>query len=98
VDSSGDDDSFFHPQLIGTTAQSSMGDVLDDHVLTSPTDIISEQAIQETMRQMAEGDLNDTGMGPGRIRKYATQGAYCLKKFNRLLFEIRSIDRGLEGA
>lgn len=45
-------------------------------VLTSPGDIISEDAIEETMRHIQQGNESDTGIGPGRIRKHADEGDY----------------------
>jgi hypothetical protein len=41
--------------------------------LESPSDIISEEAIRQTMK-LIDDDLSDTGMGPGRIRRFANQG------------------------
>ena len=47
------------------------------NTLTSPTGIISETAIQETL-QHAPSSAQDTGIGPGRIRKYADEGEIAL--------------------
>lgn len=41
--------------------------------LNSPTDVIFESEIFETMAGVMEVNLNDTGMGPGRIRRFADQ-------------------------
>jgi hypothetical protein len=59
--------------------------------LTSPSDIISENAVQQTMVQLIESSKNDTGIGPGRIRKYANEGTpFTLKTILDIDYEFYS--------
>lgn len=56
-----------------------LGEVLSNssseaEVFHSPSDFISEEAIRRTMELISLDNPNDTGMGPGRVRKFADQG------------------------